>query len=382
MPGPLLQISPFTPSTRQSNSMVNAGIHCYWEGRKEVIAQDVVAAVSQVTSIPKDIIFRQPNWTPETWESVLQRRVRGQEAAIREVTRRLLLNLGPLREDPRKPLGVFLFVGPTGVGKTELAKALTELLFADESRMVRLNMSDFKGLAGVQRLIGPPRGIVGAGRGELTEKIRHQPYTVLLLDEFDRCDEEIQALFLSVFDEGWLADGLGRKVYFNDTIIILTSNLGQAEYRRLFREIDLTNPTRQPSQDEIRKAFMKAVARLPPELLNRISAICVFMPLGRETLLEIAKLLLDHLKERVYQRTGKFFTYDEQVVELLVAQECDPQSGARGLRRALERLEAYELNPCLHKGNQFHLRVGDGETFGQQKLEVVVETNHEPATLQ
>jgi len=354
--------------------LISAGVRCYRDGREEVQAEDVTVTVSRAAGIPEDIIFRSTRWTPEYWERVLGQRVRGQDHVIREVAYCVLLNLGPLREEKRKPIAVFLFAGPTGVGKTELAKAVTELLFGDEDRMIRLDMSEFRGEPGVQRLIGPPRGIVGEGRGELTDRVRYQPYTVLLLDEFEKADKLVRALFLQVFDEGWLADGLGRRVYFTDTIIIVTTNLGAKEYlaEAQRRSSGFFVPPEPLSPQEVERIFKSAIEKnFPPELRNRFSAICIFHPLGRQTLEEIAGMELEKLRERLHRTTGKNLSYSPEAVALLAEQGLDPRSGARALKRALEHFVAYELNPRLARGDSFRIEVSEeGE---QRKLTVVVE---------
>jgi ATP-dependent Clp protease ATP-binding subunit ClpA len=356
--------------------VVAAGVRCHREGKDTVTPEDVRAVVSETTGIPEDILFRSTGWTPEYWIRVLRARVLGQDHVINEVAHRVLANLGPLRADKHKPIAVFLFAGPTGVGKTELAKALTELLFGDEERMVRLDMSEFHGEGGVQRLIGPPRGIVGAGRGELTDRVRYHPYTVVLLDEFEKADPLVRALFLQVFDEGWLADGLGRRVYFTDTIIIATTNLGAEEYlkRAARRPSGFSPPELLFSQeaDEAERIFKRAIEeKFPPELVNRFSAICIFHPLSRQTLEEIARLELERLKERLHRATGKNLSYSPEAVALLAQHGLDPRFGARALKRALEQLEAYELGPCLSEADSFRIEIV--EEGGQQKLTVVRE---------
>ncbi|MBA3247947.1 MAG: ATP-dependent Clp protease ATP-binding subunit, partial [Pyrinomonadaceae bacterium] len=187
--------------------------------------EHVIDVISQESRIPRDMIFRDTNDRFGTMEADLGGRVIGQKEAIKSVAQRLRLNKGPLKESHYKPDGVLLFLGPTGVGKTELAKAVAEFMFGDEEKMVRIDMSEYgDGTIGIEKLIGMPRGIVGSERGGiLTEQLRENPYTVLLLDEVEKASPYLMNLFLQAFDEGWLTDGRGKKVYLSDAIVIMTS---------------------------------------------------------------------------------------------------------------------------------------------------------------
>src|SRR5947209_14297405 len=180
------------------------------------------------------MIYRDTNDRFITMELELGKRVIGQKDAIRAVAQRLRLNKGPLKENHYKPDGVLLFLGPTGVGKTELAKAVAEAMFGDEHKMVRIDMSEYQdGTVAIEKLIGMPRGIVGSERGGiLTERLRENPYTVLLLDEVEKASPYLLNLFLQAFDEGWITDGRGKKVYLSDAIVIMTSNLDSESFKR------------------------------------------------------------------------------------------------------------------------------------------------------
>ncbi|MCA9774757.1 MAG: ATP-dependent Clp protease ATP-binding subunit, partial [Myxococcales bacterium] len=196
-------------------------------GRGDVEADDVIAVIAQEARVPEDMIRRRVHERFADVEEALGRRVVGQRHAIEAVARHLRLSKGPLKRNHLKPDAVFLFLGPTGVGKTELAKATSEFLFGDEARMIRVDMSEYQaGSLSVDKLIGMPRGIVGSERGGiLTSQLRDRPYSVVLLDEVEKASPEVRNLFLQGFDEGWIADGRGRRVYLSDAVIIMTSNL-------------------------------------------------------------------------------------------------------------------------------------------------------------
>ena len=198
--------------------------------RADVTAADVVSVVSRASQIPSDMVCREVTDRFRDVERRLGRAVIGQRQAIRAVADRLVLNKGPLKESADRPDGVLLFLGPTGVGKTELAKAAAEFLFGDERRLIRLDMSEYQNDgSSVDKLIGMPRGIVGSEQGGLlTSRLRDNPYSVLLLDEIEKASPALLNLFLQAFDEGWLTDGRGRRVYLSDTIVIMMSNLAQS----------------------------------------------------------------------------------------------------------------------------------------------------------
>jgi ATP-dependent Clp protease ATP-binding subunit ClpB len=302
--------------------------------REEVTDQDIGAVVSKWTGIPVSKMMQGEMHKLLHMEEQVKRRVVGQEAAVEAVAnavRRSRAGLG----DPNRPIGSFLFLGPTGVGKTELARALAEFLFDDERAMVRLDMSEYMEKHAVSRLIGAPPGYVGYDEGgQLTEPVRRRPYTVILFDEVEKAHADVWNVLLQVLDDGRLTDGQGRTVDFKNTVIILTSNLGSAHIQAIDDKPGLDAATRRELiqravLDEVRKAFR-------PEFLNRLDEVVVFNRLDASQIRHIVDIQLDRFASRLARRDLSVDVSD-RAKDYLAEVGWDPQYGARPLKRAIQK---------------------------------------------
>ena len=322
--------------------------------KEEVDAEDIAAVVARWSKIPVEKLLEGELEKLLHMEERLKRRVIGQEEAVRAVSdavRRARAGL----QDPNRPLGSFLFLGPTGVGKTELVRALAEFLFDDEHAMVRIDMSEYMEKHTVSRLIGSPPGYVGFEEGgQLTEAVRRRPYCVILLDEIEKAHPDVTQVLLQILEDGRLTDGQGRTVDFRNTIVAMTSNIGS----------DLILESGGESGEAMRNRLMNALrGHFRPELLNRIDEILIFEPLSREALREIVKLEVSKVERRLRDKEISLQA-DEGVLDLLAREGYDPVFGARPLRRLIERriqnpLAAGLLSGEFHAGDLVHVTVGN-----------------------
>lgn len=334
--------------------------------------KDVIEVISQTTRVPLDMVYRDTTDRFRTMEESLAKRVVGQKEAIYSVGKHLRLNKGPLKEKFERPDGVLLFLGPTGVGKTELAKALAEFLFGDEKKMVRLDMSEYKdSTVAVDKLIGMPRGIVGSERGGvLTNQLRDNPYTVVLLDEVEKANSYVLNLFLQVFDEGWLTDGRGKRVYFSDAVIVMTSNLGSNEFKNLTKPMGFLTDSQ--ALTSVKRAVMKEVENtFAPEFLNRIDDIVVFSPLTHEEVKDIAKMYMDKINQQM-KSMGKSMRISDEAVDYLVEVGFSPIYGARFLKRTIDEKVKIPLTLKWKEANEFMVDVKDGEMWVESGEQMVL----------
>jgi ATP-dependent Clp protease ATP-binding subunit ClpA len=263
---------------------------------------------------------------------------------------------------------VLLFLGPTGVGKTELAKAVAEFLFGDEKKMVRVDMSEYQdGGVAVDKLIGMPRGIVGSERGGiLTNQLKDNPYTVVLLDEIEKASPNLLHLFLQAFDEGWLTDGRGKRVYLSDAVVIMTSNLGAESFRKLTSPFGFMN--KQAGVEHVQGEVMRELERrFPPEFRNRIDEVVLFSPLQHDEVREIAKHYLEQVKVAL-AKAGKTIRVEDAALELIVSQGYSLAYGARFLKRFIDERIKLPISSTWKDGSHFDVVAKDGQVAVEPRV--------------
>ncbi len=331
--------------------------------------EDVARVVSEWTGIPVGKLTEKESEKLLSLEKLMKKRIVGQDEAVTVIAQSIRKSRSGLG-DPKRPIGSFLFLGPTGVGKTELAKTLADILFDDEERIIQIDMSEFYDKHTISRLLGSPHGYVDSELGgQLTEAVKKHPYSVVLFDEIEKAHPEVLRILLQILEEGRLTDGLGRPVNFRNTVIIMTSNIGSnriSEYRPL--GVDLRTKEEQEKRvsiKDIRGDIEKELKRrLSPEFMNRIDEVVIFNPLSKENLKNIALIMLSKIKVKVEA--------DEKVLDFLVNARYDPTMGARPLRRTIEDLVVEPLANEIIRGkisehDLIKLAISDGKIIFRKK---------------
>ncbi len=315
-----------------------------------VTAEHIAEVVSRWTGIPLFRLEEREQAKLLKMEEELEKRVVGQREAIEAVSKAIRRSRAGIK-DPRRPIGSFIFLGPTGVGKTELAKALAEFLFGDEDALIELDMSEYMEKFNVSKLIGAPPGYVGYEEGgQLTEKVRRKPYSVVLFDEFEKAHPDVFHILLQILEEGVLTDSFGRKVSFRNTVIILTSNIG-TKYIRKAKGVGFKSSEEDFQDYEKIKEFLYAELKkiVPPEFLNRIDEVIIFRPLNKQHISQIIDIMLRDLRSRLAEKSIELHITPE-AKDKLVELGYDPEFGARPMRRVLRKKIEEPLSEAILSG--------------------------------
>jgi ATP-dependent Clp protease ATP-binding subunit ClpB len=344
--------------------------------KEEVDSEDIAGVVAKWTGIPVSKMLQSDREKLLHLEDELSRRVAGQEEAIRVLSDAVRRSRAGL-QDPKRPLGSFIFMGTTGVGKTELSKALADYLFNDENSMVRIDMSEYQERHSVSRLIGAPPGYVGYDEGgQLTEAVRKKPYSVILLDEIEKAHPDVFNILLQVLDDGRLTDNKGRVANFKNTIIIMTTNIGSQIIQENFEKINEANyfEVLEETKDEVMNVLRKTVR---PEFVNRIDEIIMFRPLTKKDIRKIVDIQINQLRKRL-DEAGVKLELSESARERLAKLGYDPQFGARPLKRVLQREILNELSKQIlagkvHKDSVIFVDLKNENEFVFENIETVEE---------
>lgn len=340
--------------------------------RYPVDEEDIAEVVSMMTGIPVNRVAQNESKKLVKMSEDIKEAIIGQDGAILKITKAIQRNRIGLK-DPSRPIGSFIFLGPTGVGKTELAKALARYLFDSEDTLIRIDMSEYMEKFSVSRLIGAPPGYVGYEEGgQLTERVRRKPYSVILLDEIEKAHPDVYNILLQVLDDGQLTDGLGRKVNFKNTLILMTSNIGVRQLKDFGAGgVGFKTQAREEAKDEMAKAVIQSALQrtFSPEFLNRVDDVVIFNSLEREHISQIIDIALKDVYKRLEEMEYKL-TLSDEAKDFVAEKGFDPQYGARPLNRAIQKyledpLAEFILNDEMRKGSLI-------ATFDKEKKEVVI----------
>ena len=347
--------------------------------RETVTPEDIAAVVSSWTGIPVTSLTEDESRRLLRMEEILHKRVVGQDEAVTSVSKAIRRGRVGLK-DPKRPTGSFLFLGPTGVGKTELCRALAEAMFGDENAIIKIDMSEYMEKHTVSKLIGSPPGYVGYDEGgQLTEKVRRRPYSVVLFDEIEKAHSEVFNIMLQIMEDGVLTDAQGRRVDFKNTIIVMTSNVGAKKITDDKKPLGFTavEDSGIKSQEEIKSNVMTELKRVfKPEFLNRIDDIIVFHQLSKENIREIAGNMLKDVADRV-ANLGITLTAEDEAIGLLAEAGFDPIYGARPLRRTIQStvedgIAEKMLDGTFSAGDTVVLKAVDGKVeITKQELNAI-----------
>jgi ATP-dependent Clp protease ATP-binding subunit ClpC len=319
--------------------------------------EDIAEVISMMTGIPVKRMVQAETEKLRRMSEEMKGMVIGQDEAIQKVVKAIQRNRVGLK-DPRKPIGTFIFLGPTGVGKTELARSLARHMFDSEESLIRIDMSEYMEKFTVSRLIGAPPGYVGYEEGgQLTERVRRKPYSVILLDEIEKAHPDIYNILLQVLDDGQLTDGLGRKVDFKNTLIIMTSNIGVRQLKDFGTGVGFTTASKLENEEEANKAVIEKALKktFSPEFLNRIDDVVIFNSLSRDNIFHIIDILMKGVMKRL-TNLGFSLELTEKAKNFLADKGYDVQFGARPLHRAIQK---YLEDPLAEEILNMQIKAGD-----------------------
>ncbi len=336
--------------------------------RYPVGEEEIAEVVAMMTGIPVQRVAQKESVKLVQMEENLRKAIIGQDEAIAKITKAIQRNRVGLK-DPSKPIGTFIFLGPTGVGKTELAKVLARQLFDSEDALIRIDMSEYMERFSVSRLIGAPPGYVGFEEGgQLTEKVRRKPYSIVLLDEIEKAHPDVYNILLQILDDGQLTDGLGRKVNFKNTLIIMTSNVGIRDLKDFGQGVGFATKARISAQEEHNKSVIQSALKrtFSPEFLNRIDDIVIFNSLKKEHIFQIIDISLKDLYDRM-KSMGYSLTLTEKAKDFVADKGYDPQYGARPLHRAIQKyiedpLAEFILQNNPEPGSHFKAKLNEDKS--------------------